>query len=152
VLDSGHQNETLGAKIAALRCDVVLPALLQNGFEKFGLLDTTGSEARRFPRFRIRGLQRRAGLLLRPSLPDLPREETWRGVYTTTLSRNGLGFLHTEQLFPCEQLQVLLPCGHAGLVEIAWCRRLAQRCFEVGARFTQELTAPQIRAAAAAFE
>jgi hypothetical protein len=56
------------------------------------------------------------------------------------LSRSGLRFLHGEQLFPLERMRVVLPDGKRRLIEVKWCRRVQDRCYEVGCTFTEPLS------------
>lgn len=93
---------------------------------------------RTFPRHKLRHV---AALQQAQSLPGLPRAaKTWQ-VLTKDVSRRGVAFLHGEQLFPGEQMQILFPSGSKALISVARCQRHAVRCYEVGARFVQNAAA-----------
>lgn len=91
-------------------------------------------DRRRFRRFRCRGENTTAALRVRHSLPAINRPESWHKVYMCDLSRSGVGFLHSEVLFPHESQQLMLPDGRKLEIEIARCTRIQDRCFQVGAR------------------
>ena len=67
-------------------------------------------------------------------LPQLKRETNWQSVYVTNVSRDCLGFLHCEALYPGEQVGLFLLSGKKVNVDIVSCRRLHARCFEIGAQ------------------
>ncbi len=69
------------------------------------------------------------------SLPAIPRLESWHAILVLNLSKSGLGFLHSAQLFPTERLVVC--CGNLQLreIQIASCRRIGSRCYLIGAAF-----------------
>ena len=96
------------------------------------------SDLRRYPRLICRGEEYRAALEYRQTMPALPREPGWHGVYVSSISRGGCGFLHSEPLYPGEQLGLILFNGSRHAIEILWCRRLGQRCFAVGSAFLEK--------------
>jgi len=67
-----------------------------------------------------------------PTLPAFPREADLHVILMKDLSRQGVGFLHCEQLFPGECLHLLLPNGSLRYV-VRRCLRHNERCFEIGA-------------------
>jgi hypothetical protein len=83
-----------------------------------------------------------AALEHRQSLPALPRADTRHVVYTKDVSRGGIGFLHSEPLFPMEQFRLALPDGKSRTIEVVRCRRIQQRCFEIGAVFVSGFRQP----------
>jgi hypothetical protein len=58
-------------------------------------------------------------------------------VLTLEFSKCGLGFLHSEQLFPGELIEVCLPDKSPQIAEITGCRKLGQRCYRIGARLRE---------------
>lgn len=132
MLDSNGDLPTLSERLAACACDVELPAVWENFFEQSGVMPTFDGDGRRFPRFYAR---RQAALEHRPTLPAKPRARTWRGVYLKNVSRQGLGFLHSEQLFPSERMRIMLSDDLLREIEVIHCRRIRRRCYEIGARF-----------------
>jgi hypothetical protein len=55
---------------------------------------------------------------------------------TRDLSRGGMNLVHTDQLYPGQRIDLVLLDGVLRTVEVCWCRRLANRCYSVGCRFT----------------
>jgi hypothetical protein len=69
------------------------------------------------------------------TLPAIERGQQVHCVLTKDISRGGLSFLHTEQLFPEERIKLWLPIGkHDAL--IVRCQRGNENCYEIGAVFT----------------
>ncbi len=102
-------------------------------FEKRGPISTTWEEPRRFVRFYHRSLAQMDYLENPPALRR--RAPSSLAIVTLDLSREGIGFLHSEQLFPGERHQITLADGVPRKVEIVWCRRWRDTCFAVGSRF-----------------
>jgi hypothetical protein len=132
MLDRNDAQPLAIEAIAALPCEVQLPAGWGAGAAEKGLFASGPDERRGFLR---RGLQICAALEYRQTFPSLGRARAWHRVYVVNVSRSGLLLLHSEQLFPKERLVVVLPDGKDVLVEISRCRRIQERCFEVGGRF-----------------
>jgi len=141
---SNNENEMLKA-MAFLPCDVVLPDFLRDDFERRGFATTSRDEDRRHARYHLRGHAHRAAMRYSSSLPALERPPTVAAVMTTTVSRGGVGYLHSEQMYPGERAQFVLPNGSGRVIEVSWCRRLGPRCFEVGARFLEDLSVAEVR-------
>ena len=113
--------------------------------QRSGALPTTWDEARRFPRFYYRT---RAAATIHPLAGSVGQMLQQCTVLTRDLSRGGLNLLHSEQLFPGQQIDVTLTDGPARRVEVKWCRRLAVRCYSAGCRFVKfEEAAENSRAA-----
>jgi hypothetical protein len=91
------------------------------------------SDVRQFPR---RHLLAEAVVEYRDSLPAHPRQPARHQVIVADLSRGGLRFLHSEQLFPGELAIIQIASGKQMSVEVARCRKIADSCYEVGARFS----------------
>ena len=119
--------------IYSLPCHVQLPQKLRDDLEKTGAGPVPGDDVRRHRRMYCRGEKHRAALGLTQSLPALPRETAWHGVYTNDFSKQGCGFLHSAVLYPGERLRLVLLTGVERTIEVAWCRRLDKNCYAVGA-------------------
>ena len=148
MLEVSRYEEALGARMAAVPCPVVLPEWLLADFPKRGMAPTEYHEARRYPRYHLRGHNEKALLQCLPTLPTLPaltRPPVVWPVYTLNVSRGGLGFLHFEQLFPGEWTRFMLPGKITRLAEVVWCRRLGSRCYAVGARWLEKLSIQEMR-------
>jgi hypothetical protein len=126
------QIRKLTNALGPLKCEVELPSSWTDYFHRRGTIPTRPNERRRFPRSHLRAS---AALQYRQSFPALPRGEDWHKVYTKDVSRAGLAFLHSEQLYPKEQMALLLPDGRSRAIEVVRCRRIQARCFEIGAIF-----------------
>jgi len=125
-------SDELELLLARSPCLVRLPPDWSDFFEKTGLVQGVMAERRQFPRINLRS---RAVLQYRQTFPSLPRPAFTYTVYTKDISRSGLAFLHGEQLYPSEQMIIILPDGKPRKIEIVRCRRIGPSCFEIGARF-----------------
>ncbi|HVX60856.1 MAG TPA: hypothetical protein VHC19_09645 [Pirellulales bacterium] len=135
MLDRGHESTQLANWLASRPCRVELPEAWDDYFDRAGPIPSFPGDNRRFPRYYIRG---RAAMAIIDALPGKPRDESWHGVYTKEISREGLRFLHSEQLFPREKLQIIMPDGQTRIVEVARCRRVQPACYDVKTRFAPE--------------
>lgn len=115
-----------------LPCGVQLSRVLVEELNRTGASSTTENDRRRFVRFycRVRGV-----LYYRQTLPAVEREERPFLVLVKNISRSGVGLLHEQQLFPHERFTLWMEGAQPREIEVARCRRLQPRCFEVGARF-----------------
>ncbi|HEY2760339.1 MAG TPA: hypothetical protein VGI75_06340 [Pirellulales bacterium] len=136
MLSRDHAADTAASLINSFACEVEIPARLKENFERTGYMMSDQEKRRRFPRFHCRGEKKRAGLQYQSTLPALPRKMSWHNVYLNNISRGGVSFLHSEPLYPREQMQLLLPNGKLVCIEIVYCRRLEQRCYDIGAHIT----------------
>ena len=87
-------------------CDVAIPDNRDEYFTKQGMLPPVDEDRRRFARKHYRT---KAILEIRPTLPWLSREQAIFAVYTRDISRAGISFLHTAQLYPGETCRLWLP-------------------------------------------
>ena len=131
----------LADAITKLQCEIELPESWSDFFEISGMAGSSAFDKRRAARWKNRVL---AGLLYRTTFPVLPRSEGWHPVYIKDLSRNGAAFIHFEQLYPLERLRILVIDDRSSRLlqndclrtaEVVRCRRVQDKCFEVGARF-----------------
>jgi len=58
-------------------------------------------------------------------------------VVTRDVSRGGMGLIHTEQLFPGQRIDLLLNGEVTKLLEVVWCKRVADKSYSVGCRFKE---------------
>ena len=89
-------------------------------------------DSRQFPR---RYLVAQAIVEYRNGLPAHPRQPQRHSVLVADLSRRGLRFLHSEQVFPGELAIIQIAAGKQMHIEVARCRKIADCCYEVGAKF-----------------
>jgi hypothetical protein len=134
MLEQNDQKHAAAELIGSFPCLVELPDDLRNNFEKHGVMPFNENDRRRYPRVFCRSRRNRAGLEYRTTITRLPREPSWHNVYVTNVSRDGIGFLHSEALYPRENMRLLLLNGQLATIEIVNCHRLGPRCFELGAQ------------------
>ncbi len=113
---------------------VELPPDLKAFFEESGYLPTTAMEFRGNARLRVRSdatlsfLHGPANLI--QGIDPLPNQST---ILIKDLSRSGIGFLYHRQLYPTQALKVVFQ-GRDIETLVVRCRRLGDRCFEIGGR------------------
>ena len=138
MLESGAAAERLDRVAGGLACGIRLPTSWDDYFGQKGLLPVIAQDRRRFARFHYR---RRAILECVRSLPALPRAEFCCCVYAKDISRNGIAFLHCQELFPAEEMRLRLP-DRVYRIRIVRCLKRIESCFEIGALFEQGDTRP----------
>jgi hypothetical protein len=98
--------------------------------------DNRKSDTRVHPRFPFRG---RAKAVVFPPEGQLGGEPQESDVLTTDVSRGGLSLLHRKQLYPGQQILLVLE-GANRLVEVCWCCRVWAGLYSAGCRFTDPAT------------
>ncbi len=121
--------------IASLPCEVDLPESWRDFFAQSGVLPATPGDRRRYRRFCLRVA---AAMRLLKTIPNLNRPDQWYKVFAKDVSRLGYSFLHSEQLFPREQLELVVDQSHRYFGEVRRCRRVGSKCFVIGAQFCQD--------------
>ena len=101
-------------------------------FGKTGMLPVIANDSRRFPRFYFRTC---AEATIYPVGNVGEPEHCF--VLTRDISRNGVGLLHAQQLFPGQRLDLILNGEPPRATEVVRCRRLEDGCYEVGCRFAK---------------
>ncbi|HEY2883343.1 MAG TPA: hypothetical protein VGJ15_12935 [Pirellulales bacterium] len=134
MLEHNDRKHAAAELIGSFPCLVELPEELRANFEKHGVMPFNENDRRRYPRVFCRSRRNRAGLEYRTTISRLVRESVWHNVYITNVSRDGIGLLHSEPLYPRENMRLLLLNGQLATIEIVNCRRLGPHCFEVGAQ------------------
>ena len=132
MLPGDDQLQKLIKLVGPLEFNLRLPVPPKEFFAARGAAQALQDDKRRFSRNCLRVV---AALQHRPSLPALPRPVQWYKVVTCDISRNGIRLLHSVQLYPMEQFSLVLPDGNYRFVEVIHCRRLVDRCYEIGASF-----------------
>jgi hypothetical protein len=129
--------------IAQLKCEIEFPVSWHDFFKETGPALGDAGEKRQFPRWKNRTL---AGLLYRETFSVIPRAEEWHPIYLKDVSRGGAAFIHCEQLFPLERMRLLfiddvssrlLQNCYLRAAEVAWCRYVQGKCYEVGVQFVE---------------
>ncbi len=118
--------------------DRAINELLQPDAELFegGAADADFRDVREFPRFPFRGRAKAIVLPLEPTDEPLEAE-----VITTDVSRGGLSLLHRKQLYPGQQIVLVLNDAQR-LVEVCWCCRVWSGLYSAGCRFVSEPAEP----------
>jgi hypothetical protein len=96
------------------------------------------AEAREFPRFSFRG---RAQAVVFPPHGSPEKEPQEYEVITTDVSRGGLNLLHRKQLYPGQQILLVLSSNNR-LVEVCWCCRVWAGLYSAGCRFIDVVPMP----------
>lgn len=137
---SDHESATLEDLRPPSKCEIRLPP---NWNEEIlqGPLPTCHNDSRRFPRFHYRV---RATLQCQETFPALSYPNEHYVVYTKDISREGLNFLHAEQLFPRQEICISLPDEAERHLQVVRCCQLDERCFLIGARFSVEFSHSRI--------
>jgi hypothetical protein len=97
-----------------------------------GVTPTGSDDQRRYARFHFR---RKALVQPLQSIPRLVRRERTACVYVRDISKQGIGFLYDEQLFPGEHCKFLLPELGERFLEVASCHKFGPGCYLIGACF-----------------
>ena len=124
----------LAEQLANAQCDINVPPELQDALTERGVVEPVRDDLRRFVRHRF---ATEAVMELSPSLPQVPRPEQSFRVLTKDVSRNGVSFLHSQQLFPGETLVLWLQTGQFSCT-VARCIRHNENCFEIGTMFSNQ--------------
>lgn len=104
-----------------------------------GFAPSREGERRRFPRMRT---NLRAPMQVISTLPAVPRPSDWHEVRVIDLSKGGIGLLHSQQLYPKEQIRIMVQDGVLQVAEVVWCQRVADRCYRVGCSFSVSQAKP----------
>ena len=124
---SGHADAQV--MIAGLPCSVEPPA---DWIEAPDSAASSWHELRRFRRHNCRSV---AALECGDTLAPAERNAGPCRVFVKDICRTGVGFLHSEQLFPGERIALMFPDGKKYNLRVRRCRRIQTRCFEIGAAF-----------------
>ena len=135
MLDCDRDVSLLVQAIDSLPCEIELPESWQDFFAQKGQLPTYPCERRRFPRFCLRTS---AAMRLLQNIPELNRSGDWYKVLVKDVSRSGFSFLHSEQLFPLERLELVIDESHHYFGVVRQCRKVGPNCYIIGARYCDE--------------
>lgn len=127
MLPDRHPNE-LTQLLRTLPCRIAIPEWYLELLGQRGPAPGLPEEQRRFVRFNY---PVKAVMTCLNNLPALPRTPEPHLILCMDLSRNGLGFLHAEPLYPGEEVSLWLPTGCRTYVARR-CRREQPQCYEIG--------------------
>jgi hypothetical protein len=123
-IDLDHRRKL----IERIPCRVRLPPEWDRPFETEGCAPSQANEFRAGMRYRV---CRRAVVQVEGGLPAFPRSDGYCGAIVQDFSRDGMGILYHEQLFPDERVRVLLPSISVDATVIR-CRRCGPEFYELG--------------------
>ena len=141
MLDCNGKSQTIEELKEKLTCDINLPSEWRRDWERHGQLQSCSDTRRRFPRFHYRVS---AILQCQETFPALTRPQALHLVYTTNISRGGMAFLHSTELFPLERIRIKLRAAATQDLEVVNCRYIDERCFAIGCQFLAELDATTV--------
>ena len=130
--------------IGNLRCEIQIPSCLSGFFDIPQSEPVMADDRRRYKRWNCRNV---GALECRQTLAHVKRTQGWSRIFLKDVSLGGLAFLHSEQLFPLEQMRILLPekvlkplaeTHRKRIVEVVRCRKHGNRCYEIGAMYVDE--------------
>ena len=108
--------------------DVAIPRQLQDRLTQRGVIDPVADDRRKYIRHHFNS---QAVLEYDETFPSIPRQHTIAQVVTCDVSRSGMAFLYSEELFPGERVSLWLPIGKRSYV-VARCVEHNENCFEIG--------------------
>lgn len=126
--------------ITSLECSIVVPNDSKSKGKRAGRFIDLDKDKRRFPRIACKV---EAAMQCQNGLPAMRRPSTWVRVLVQNVSRDGMGFWHSEAMFPLEQALIVLPNGIQRLFEVRRCRRVGPSCFDVGGVFSELIDNPR---------
>ena len=122
-------SECLSKLLESCEQELVIPTRLRESLAKRGPTPPAPNDLRKYVRYHFNGL----GILeVSQTFPSIQREHRIARVVTRNVSRGGIAFLHSEQLFPGERATLWLPSGKFGYVVVR-CIAHHPRCYEIGA-------------------
>ena len=124
-----NSDSPLAVATNVFPCRVVLPAEWTDFFERRGPQLHYGEDSRRFIRTHFPA---KALMELGATHASIPREFERHVVLMKDISRGGVGFLHSAQLYPNERVALVFPTGRRSYI-VMRCLRHNDLCFEIGA-------------------
>jgi len=124
------------AMLSKLDCEIVLPEGYADREASPQFFDPR-DDRRRFPRKScvVDGVMQ-----YQRTYPWLRRSNGYYRVMIRDVSRGGIGFLHSEEMFPDEKARfVFLNGTERGLI-VKRCRRIGPKCYQIGAEFDEVLS------------
>ncbi|MFK8111967.1 MAG: hypothetical protein AB8B91_07180 [Rubripirellula sp.] len=119
----------LGKLIQSVDWSIELPVEWSDYFDQRGEVMSFAEDERNNKRLKIRT---HGVLWFDKTLPFCPRGEGPFGIYTRDFSRMGSGFLSPFEIYPEEELRILLPTFWVQL-KVVRARRITSKCYEIGA-------------------
>ena len=130
MLETDAQND-LNGRLARLVCEVTVPRALQKRLARRGAQAPKSDDRRKCVRFSVLA---KTLMEVKATLAPSGSPSKEFAVLRTDLSGEGLGFLHSAQLFPGDLVTVWFPTGKLDC-RVARCVKHTAKCFEIGATF-----------------
>lgn len=115
--------------IRDLTFQVQIPREKMEELGKSGPASTTLNDQRRHVRFR---LLKRCIVRFNPTFPTLQRPSQFTLGLVTNISKDGVGLLYHQQLFPRERIVLRIEGSGVLPLTVALCRKLGPQCYEIG--------------------
>jgi hypothetical protein len=126
MLGTDRAKERLRNLWRSLDCKVELPEGESQFLSVKGVQASGLSDERQYPRYIYR------------NQAFLQHTGKWSAIYAKDLSHSSVGFVHSRQLFPCDEIQVCFLNGTKIDVTIERCRRLSKSCYECGGHIDEK--------------
>jgi hypothetical protein len=126
-----HYHDKLELLLSRLGSGVTIPETWTDYFTREGILPTVSSDRRQFARRYIRD---EAVCESSKTLPAIDRPHQFSKVHLKDISRSGVAFLITHEMYPCENLFLWTHGGKLSC-SVVRCVKHNDRCFEIGAKF-----------------
>ena len=127
-----NYKEQLERLIQGVSWDIKLPASMDRFFQETGPSNSIQGDQRRAARLVVRT---KCILIPESPLPAFPRETNPIGVYTSDISRHGVGFIASKAFLPEEEIRLILPTFWLRAT-IARSYKVGPNCYQIGARLT----------------
>jgi hypothetical protein len=115
-------------------CKIELPESWRFLFSEQKDLPVNLDDRRQFARYRLRVV---AALRYLNNLPHPIRPDGWFEIFAKDISQGGFSFLHSEQMYPQEQVELAIGEQYRYVGVVRRCRRVNHKCYVVGARFCE---------------
>jgi PilZ domain-containing protein len=122
-------TKCLNKLLETCECDLAVPSEWQDQLARQGVIESIPGDRRKYIRHHFND---RAVLEYAETFTSIPRVHTIANVVTRDISLGGIAFLHSEQLFPGEQVSLWLSIGKRFYV-VERCLQHDDHCFEIGA-------------------
>ncbi|HEX4070200.1 MAG TPA: PilZ domain-containing protein [Planctomycetaceae bacterium] len=126
-----NDHAELSDRPAEVPCAVEIPRALQQRLARRGAQDATFDERRQFARFAFLS---KTLLEVATSFKCVERPREHFTILTTDVSRDGVAFLHVQQLYPGELVTVWFPTCKVAC-RVTRCLKHNAKCYEIGASF-----------------
>jgi len=122
-------SELLDKLLETCESDLAVPSEWEDRLSQRGIIEPIHDDRRSYIRHRFT----RPGMLeFDETFSSIPRDHTLAKVVTRDVSRCGIAFLYSEQLYPGEQVSLWLPIGKRTYI-VERCIQHNDNCFEIGA-------------------